>query len=536
MSLIHVNGYDARAGGWIPNTGTTWAAVATDDGDTTYVALTGNTVERTDFTLDANLDHTLNPATAYPVNFKVRRVGTVAAGTVIKLVLIADDGSYIYVRTTPGTDDIDCAAFPTSWTTLTAIAPAAFGSPGAVTPNPRLWMYYFPPGGGNAGSVQVTYLSVGYEPSTITASAGAHGSISPSGAASVAHGADQTFTFTPDTGYRVATVTVDGADAGTGSSYTFTAVTADHTIDVTFELDVAVAADVTDATLIRLRSPRRQARIISSPGVEELTFASYETAQGAGVMGAPVECYKFVQGDNVWRFTSADREVTLADGVFIPTALTRDSLDFSQEETALNLSIKVPKSNPVAQLFIGFNPPTPVTVTVWRKHRSNPAEVLLFALGRVVTVSFDGPEATLLCAPISQMFRRRVPSLVFQSHCNWALYGTGCGVTRASFKDTVTVIGVTGPTVSFSSARPDGWFTNGWLENADGVRQFIVDHAGGTVTLQFAMPGLRPGDAVDLYAGCDRTEATCAGKFNNLVRHLGFPRVPSRNPYNGSLV
>ena len=74
--------------------------------------------------------------------------------------------------------------------------------------------------------------------STITASAGPNGIISPSGAVSVASGANQTFTFTPDAGYRVLAVTIDGMPKPLGGSYRFTNVTADHTINVTFTPDV----------------------------------------------------------------------------------------------------------------------------------------------------------------------------------------------------------------------------------------------------------------------------------------------------------
>jgi len=73
---------------------------------------------------------------------------------------------------------------------------------------------------------------------TVTASAGANGSISPSGAVSVNHGANRTFTFTPAANYHVATVVVDGtALTATPSSYTFSNVTGDHTLAVTFAID-----------------------------------------------------------------------------------------------------------------------------------------------------------------------------------------------------------------------------------------------------------------------------------------------------------
>jgi hypothetical protein len=69
---------------------------------------------------------------------------------------------------------------------------------------------------------------------TINASAGANGAISPSGAVSVAQGANRTFTITPNTGFVVAGVTVDGASAGAVTSYTFSNVQANHTISATF--------------------------------------------------------------------------------------------------------------------------------------------------------------------------------------------------------------------------------------------------------------------------------------------------------------
>ncbi|MBI4911249.1 MAG: immunoglobulin domain-containing protein [Acidobacteria bacterium] len=69
---------------------------------------------------------------------------------------------------------------------------------------------------------------------TITASAGIWGSISPSGAVSVAAGGSQTFTITADPYYTISDVVVDGVSVGQVSTYTFTNVTSNHTIRATF--------------------------------------------------------------------------------------------------------------------------------------------------------------------------------------------------------------------------------------------------------------------------------------------------------------
>lgn len=71
---------------------------------------------------------------------------------------------------------------------------------------------------------------------TITASAGSNGSISPSGAVLVNESENQSFTITPDNGYEVDDVTVDGTSQGAITSYTFNNVTTDHTIVATFKL------------------------------------------------------------------------------------------------------------------------------------------------------------------------------------------------------------------------------------------------------------------------------------------------------------
>lgn len=84
-------------------------------------------------------------------------------------------------------------------------------------------LYYKPNGGNQYGTDH-----------TIRASAGVNGTISPVGWTSVGEGGEQTFTITPDAGYAVAKVLVDGRSVGAVTSYTFRNVTQDHTIEAVF--------------------------------------------------------------------------------------------------------------------------------------------------------------------------------------------------------------------------------------------------------------------------------------------------------------
>ena len=80
----------------------------------------------------------------------------------------------------------------------------------------------------------VTYDFVARPTYTITASAGSHGSIDPSGDVVVNSYDSQSFSISPAIGFHVADVLVNGGSVGAVTSYTFTNVTANHTISASF--------------------------------------------------------------------------------------------------------------------------------------------------------------------------------------------------------------------------------------------------------------------------------------------------------------
>ena len=96
-------------------------------------------------------------------------------------------------------------------------------------------------GGGGGGGAQPT----------ITATAGAGGSITPSGAVAVTPGSSQTFAITPNAGFFLSDVLVDGVSQGAVTTFTFTNVTANHTITASFIVNptTAVVTVATQGTL-----------------------------------------------------------------------------------------------------------------------------------------------------------------------------------------------------------------------------------------------------------------------------------------------
>jgi hypothetical protein len=81
---------------------------------------------------------------------------------------------------------------------------------------------------------QELHYTVGSQTYTISASAGANGSITPAGAVAVNRGASQSFTISAAQNYQVLAVMVDGSSVGAVASYTFTNVTQNHTISASF--------------------------------------------------------------------------------------------------------------------------------------------------------------------------------------------------------------------------------------------------------------------------------------------------------------
>lgn len=102
-------------------------------------------------------------------------------------------------------------------------------------------------GGESAYSNEVSYIAAA-QVYTITASAGVGGVITPAGSVSVNAGAEQSFTISPESGYVISDVTVDGASVGAVSSYTFTNVTANHSVAATFAATTYTLSVTTSGT------------------------------------------------------------------------------------------------------------------------------------------------------------------------------------------------------------------------------------------------------------------------------------------------
>jgi uncharacterized phage protein (TIGR02218 family) len=261
---------------------------------------------------------------------------------------------------------------------------------------------------------------------------------------------------------------------------------------------------------------------------------TFESREISNYEGEPIEGFKFSQGDNVYRYTSADASFTLPAGTFEPAVIQRSEMSFSPEDTGETIEITVARDNPIATLFIGDLPSTAVWVTIYRAHRGDEDLAVTIFAGRIVRVRFTGSEAILTGGSLIAVLNRGIPPLMMQTPCNHVLFSAECGLNAALHRDAVTIASVSGSTVTSAdfALRADQWFRGGRIDTPELDMRFIANHVGDTIKLMSPLPGLAVGMTVFAYWGCDHLQSTCETKFANILNHLGWAFIPGRNPFD----
>jgi uncharacterized phage protein (TIGR02218 family) len=287
-----------------------------------------------------------------------------------------------------------------------------------------------------------------------------------------------------------------------------------------------------------------------------MTYATLETSPAEG---RPYFLYQFVEGDQVWRFTSQATTWTSAGSggteiTWEPAAVAHGDVVQTSEIERGRLELTWPLSHPFARRFLAPMGNTPVTLTIFRGHEQVLGETVAHWKGRVVGAEVEGQRILLQAESIFSTLRRAGVRAKYQRLCRHALYGRGCGLDIALSWLTGTVTAATGGgltmTIPEAAAEPSGWYRGGVLRFGPQLG-FITGHTGATLTLSrpmseiaavLASPEIDPetGEPVpvlaDIAPGCDLRASTCAAKFGNLLNFGGFPEIPGRNPFGGGSI
>lgn len=271
-----------------------------------------------------------------------------------------------------------------------------------------------------------------------------------------------------------------------------------------------------------------------------MTYASFEDAQEGG---DPVELYTITIGTTIYRWTSAEDDITEAADVFTAIPIERGTIKGGGPDTRKEfLVLTVAGDNPVAIQYITSVPGVTGTIKIERIHRSDGPtfEVITLFNGTISSVAFTnaGRTAKIRIVPLVTSQSKPVPTDTYQGLCNRVLYDDHCQVddTSPTFRlSTAAVTAVSGSTITVTGAdaNGDGYYTGGFVETAGSDdRRLILDQTGTLLTLLLPFATSILSTNVTVFAGCDHSITTCKAKFNNVLNFGGFAWVPSKNVFS----
>ncbi|MGV0960108.1 MAG: DUF2163 domain-containing protein [Limnohabitans sp.] len=132
-----------------------------------------------------------------------------------------------------------------------------------------------------------------------------------------------------------------------------------------------------------------------------------------------------------------------------------------------------------------------------------------------------------------ELLNTKLPRNIYQASCLHTLYDAGCAANKADLTVSGSVTGNngTGQWIQSGLSVTSGWFDQGVITFSTGPnagqRRTVKAYASGQFWFALPLSNVPTvGDAFTVYPGCDKTQATCQSKFNNLSRFRGFPYIP----------
>ncbi len=267
-------------------------------------------------------------------------------------------------------------------------------------------------------------------------------------------------------------------------------------------------------------------------------FVELPTEYSAQELGTrPVYLYRVTQGSEVHRWTSWGRDVEAGGYDWEAEDLTHTGVKAGSDflDDGARLIVATADGSNFWRQFLNGAPPEPVSVEIFESqapgfgvdlgaplYKGDARRVRFASRGRIEVIL-----SSVLRAGEWPICRHMIGKL-----CNHRLYdGTTCKVVAASYAraGTLTAVASTYVEADAWASEDDDWFTFGKVQVGGEVRM-VTGHAGARLSISAPFRSASAGDVATAWAGCDRQEETCDGKFDNLQNFGGFPHIPKRNP------
>lgn len=265
---------------------------------------------------------------------------------------------------------------------------------------------------------------------------------------------------------------------------------------------------------------------------------SFDTYESSVEDGRPIRFYRFTLGSTVWRYTTADQDLTVAAAVWKARAISDDGIKQTGDATTDALNITGPNNLGPTVVYSSSAPQTPIKAEILEMHEGMTALRVIY-IGEVVQVNPNRPGgAVITCQTLSASMRRQGLRLGWSRTCPYAHYDAlTCKVDKADFAVAATVQSISGFAVTVNvNGGQDGYFRGGFAEWSHPVRGYyavtIESHTGYVLTMFDDTSEMYPGMQITLYPGCARTESACTS-FNNILNYGGCSKMPGKSPFDG---
>jgi hypothetical protein len=237
------------------------------------------------------------------------------------------------------------------------------------------------------------------------------------------------------------------------------------------------------------------------------------------------ELYLFEDNGTYEAFTPQRDPVTFESRVYYPTIMTRSKITLTDNIAKSPISFKFERTHTFARRVLHTLPEIPILVTVFK-------DSLPEWKGKIINAKEHLTYIEVTCDSIWAAQLKSGNKITISPQCFHLVYSRQCGVDESLWRSNYTGVTVTSINIVIAAMDKDtGYFNNGKAE-FHGEKRHILSHIENTITL--SSPFNHTGTGIlSLYPGCDLTERNCK-LFNNLDNHLGFDRLPDKNPFNAT--
>jgi uncharacterized phage protein (TIGR02218 family) len=251
-----------------------------------------------------------------------------------------------------------------------------------------------------------------------------------------------------------------------------------------------------------------------------------------------------LKSGTVLRYTTWDENLVLLGNTFLtgPPHLKRSHIEekLGLDVSSLDVEIAASLSDtvngiPILQLIANgtFDGATLRIDRLFMDAAGNQIGTVLRFSGIIGEVDEVGrASAKLTVNALVHLLTQQLPNIILQPNCTNTLFDARCGLVKSSFaENNAAQAGSTVNKIISVSAKADGYYDNGQIVFTSGANNGLIKAVRSYLAQQFFLNSPLPfapnaGDTFIAYPGCDKTQATCTAKFNNLVNFEGFPYVP----------